>query len=56
MEDFILTFQAKDQLHVTLRPAQEKDAAEIVDKAKEIVQNGSFIQKALFVNIFAFLP
>ncbi len=43
--DLVMTFYSKDQLEVTLRPVQKKDAAEIVERAKEIVKKGTFIQK-----------
>ncbi|WLD95287.1 GNAT family N-acetyltransferase [Alkalihalobacillus sp. AL-G] len=44
-EQLIYNFEAKDGSAVTLRPAMEKDAYDIITFAQSIVMSGSFIQK-----------
>ncbi|MFS0863324.1 N-acetyltransferase family protein [Fredinandcohnia sp. 179-A 10B2 NHS] len=39
------TFTAKDHSQVTLRPAQQHDASQIVDAVKGIISSGKYIQK-----------
>ncbi len=43
--DLVKSFKAKDGSTVTIRPAKASDATQIVATAKEIVNEGTFIQK-----------
>ena len=43
--DLVMSFTAKDGSTVTIRPAKASDATQIVATAKEIVSEGTFIQK-----------
>ncbi|WP_088102403.1 GNAT family N-acetyltransferase [Halalkalibacter urbisdiaboli] len=44
-DQLIMTFTAKDESIVTLRPVQKSDAYDITDSVSSIVSNGAFIQK-----------
>jgi RimJ/RimL family protein N-acetyltransferase len=45
LEPLIMTFTAKDDTDVTLRPVQKSDAYDIITSVASIIKDGTYIQK-----------